>query len=145
MPGGGHLAHRRPRARGRDHLAGPGNPCRASLDETGDAGPAAKPFQGISPVERRRAPGYLCATVGLDRSSCIHRPALPFSETRPRTPRPAPGGAVAMRSGAVFPWRGDNRFELLVDGARFFPRMLDAIAAAQRQVELELYLVEDGK
>ena len=45
-----------------------------------------------------------------------------------------------MRSGAVFPWRGDNRFELLVDGARFFPRMLDAIAAAQRQVELELYL-----
>ncbi len=50
-----------------------------------------------------------------------------------------------MRSGAVFPWRGDNRFELLVDGARFFPRMLDAIAAAQRQVELELYLVEDGK
>jgi phosphatidylserine/phosphatidylglycerophosphate/cardiolipin synthase-like enzyme len=49
-----------------------------------------------------------------------------------------------MRNGAVFPWRGDNRFELLVDGATFFPRMLDAIATAQRQVELELYLVEDG-
>lgn len=50
-----------------------------------------------------------------------------------------------MRDGVVFPWRGDNRFELLVDGAHFFPRMLDAIAAAQRQVELELYLVEDGE
>ena len=50
-----------------------------------------------------------------------------------------------MRDGAVFPWRGDNRFELLVDGATFFPRMLDAIATAQRQVELELYLVEDGE
>ena len=49
-----------------------------------------------------------------------------------------------MRDGVVFPWRGDNRFELLVDGAHFFPRMLDAIATAQRQVELELYLVEDG-
>ena len=50
-----------------------------------------------------------------------------------------------MRDGVVFPWRGDNRFELLIDGPRFFPRMLDAIAAAQRQVELELYLVEDGE
>lgn len=49
-----------------------------------------------------------------------------------------------MRDGAVFPWRGGNRFELLVDGACFFPRMLEAIAVAERQVELELYLVEDG-
>src|SRR5690606_7409042 len=45
----------------------------------------------------------------------------------------------------VFPWRGDNRFELLIDGPRFFPRMLDAIASAQWQVELELYLIEDGE
>lgn len=49
-----------------------------------------------------------------------------------------------MRDGVVFPWRGGNQFELLVDGVSFFPRMLAAIAGARRQVELELYLVEDG-
>jgi len=47
-------------------------------------------------------------------------------------------------SGAVFPWREGNRFELLIDGPDFFPRMLVAIARAKRQVELELYLVEAG-
>ena len=47
--------------------------------------------------------------------------------------------------GTIFPWRGGNRFELLLDGPMFFPRMLAAIDAAQRQVELELYLVEDGQ
>ena len=47
-------------------------------------------------------------------------------------------------SGPVFPWRSDNRFALLNDGVRFFPRMLLAIEAAQRSIELELYLVEDG-
>ncbi|MCK9799882.1 phosphatidylserine/phosphatidylglycerophosphate/cardiolipin synthase family protein [Pseudomonas sp. MAFF 302030] len=46
--------------------------------------------------------------------------------------------------GAVFPWREGNRFELLIDGPDFFPRMLVAIARAQQQVELELYLVEAG-
>ncbi|KAF0863347.1 phosphatidylserine/phosphatidylglycerophosphate/cardiolipin synthase family protein [Pseudomonas sp. LD120] len=46
--------------------------------------------------------------------------------------------------GAVFPWREGNRFELLIDGPEFFPRMLVAIARAQEQVELELYLVEAG-
>lgn len=50
-----------------------------------------------------------------------------------------------MRDGAVFPWRGGNRFALLIDGACFFPRMLEAIAQAREQVELELYLVEDGR
>lgn len=45
---------------------------------------------------------------------------------------------------AVFPWREGNRFQLLVDGERFFPRMLAAIDGAQRQVEVELYLVEAG-
>ncbi len=45
---------------------------------------------------------------------------------------------------AVFPWREGNRFELLIDGPQFFPRMLVAIARAQHQVELELYLVEAG-
>lgn len=45
---------------------------------------------------------------------------------------------------AVFPWREGNSYQLLIDGERFFPRMLAAIDAACRQVELELYLVEDG-
>jgi len=47
-------------------------------------------------------------------------------------------------AGAVYPWRGGNRFELLVDGACFFPRMLEAIATAEARIELELYLVADG-
>ncbi|HYQ39859.1 MAG TPA: phosphatidylserine/phosphatidylglycerophosphate/cardiolipin synthase family protein [Pseudomonas sp.] len=45
---------------------------------------------------------------------------------------------------AVFPWREGNRYQLLIDGERFFPRMLSAIDTACRQVELELYLVEAG-
>ncbi len=51
---------------------------------------------------------------------------------------------MAVR-GSIFPWRGGNRFELLLDGPVFFPRMLAAIEAAQHQVELELYLIEDGR
>ena len=47
-------------------------------------------------------------------------------------------------SGPVFPWREGNSFELLVDGPAFFPRMLTAIARAETQVDLELYLVEAG-
>lgn len=46
--------------------------------------------------------------------------------------------------GAIFPWRDGNRFELLIDGPQFFPRMLEQIAGAQEQIELELYLVEAG-
>ncbi|MBC3270951.1 phosphatidylserine/phosphatidylglycerophosphate/cardiolipin synthase family protein [Pseudomonas sp. SWRI81] len=46
--------------------------------------------------------------------------------------------------GAVFPWRDGNRFELLIDGPQFFPRMLEHIAGAKEQIELELYLVEAG-
>ncbi|MFP5506041.1 MAG: phospholipase D-like domain-containing protein [Gammaproteobacteria bacterium] len=42
-------------------------------------------------------------------------------------------------------WRHGNRFRLLVDGDAFFPAMLDAIAAARRQVLLEMYLVESGQ
>ncbi len=45
---------------------------------------------------------------------------------------------------AVFPWRGGNRFQLLIDGEQFFPRMIAAIDAACGQVELELYLAEAG-
>ena len=44
----------------------------------------------------------------------------------------------------VFPWRRGNRIELLVDGPLFFPRMLELMAGARRQVDLELYLVESG-
>ncbi|MCS4284723.1 phosphatidylserine/phosphatidylglycerophosphate/cardiolipin synthase-like enzyme [Pseudomonas sp. BIGb0278] len=46
--------------------------------------------------------------------------------------------------GPVFPWRDGNHFELLIDGPDFFPRMLHLIAEAERQVDLELYLVEAG-
>jgi len=47
--------------------------------------------------------------------------------------------------GAIFPWRNGNRFELLIDGPAFFPRMLTSIEHAQRHVDLELYLVEAGE
>jgi phosphatidylserine/phosphatidylglycerophosphate/cardiolipin synthase-like enzyme len=47
-------------------------------------------------------------------------------------------------AGAIFPWREENSFELLIDGPAFFPRMIAAIEQAQQQVELELYLVEAG-
>lgn len=43
-----------------------------------------------------------------------------------------------------FPWRGGNRFELLIDGKRFFPRMLEAIDGAGRYILLEMYLFESG-
>ncbi len=43
-----------------------------------------------------------------------------------------------------FPWRTGNRFELLVDGDRFFPRMLQAIADARHHVLLEIYLFRSG-
>jgi cardiolipin synthase len=43
-----------------------------------------------------------------------------------------------------FPWRGGNRFELLIDGQAFFPRMLQAIDSARASVWFELYLFESG-
>ena len=43
-----------------------------------------------------------------------------------------------------FPWRTGNRFTLLCDGDRFFPRMLEAIASARRYILLEMYLFESG-
>ena len=48
-------------------------------------------------------------------------------------------------SQAVFPWRAGNSYRLWCDGEQFFPRMLAAIEGAERQVELELYLVEAGQ
>ncbi|AHF69307.1 MULTISPECIES: phospholipase D-like domain-containing protein [Pseudomonas] len=47
-------------------------------------------------------------------------------------------------AGAIFPWRPDNHFQLLIDGPTFFPRMIAAIDRAEQQVDLELYLVEAG-
>ena len=44
-----------------------------------------------------------------------------------------------------FPWRSGNHFELLVDGPVYFPRMLEAIEQAHRQVWLEMYLFESGR
>lgn len=44
----------------------------------------------------------------------------------------------------IFPWRAGNHFELLVDGAEFFPRMLQAIDQATLRVDLELYLLSSG-
>ena len=44
-----------------------------------------------------------------------------------------------------FPWREDNRFQLLVDGEEIFTAMLDAVKSAQSQILLEMYLVEYPK
>lgn len=44
----------------------------------------------------------------------------------------------------IFPWREGNRFRLLIDGGEFFPWMLAAIEAAGAQVDLELYLLQEG-
>ena len=43
-----------------------------------------------------------------------------------------------------FPWREGNRFDILVDGTNFLPRMLDAINSARQTVLLEMYLIESG-
>lgn len=48
-------------------------------------------------------------------------------------------------AGGVFPWRDGNRFRLLLDGPIFFPVMLEAIGTARRTIDLEFYLVEDGR
>jgi len=40
------------------------------------------------------------------------------------------------------PWRTGNRFELLINGDQFFPKMLDAINNANESICLEMYLVE---
>ena len=41
-------------------------------------------------------------------------------------------------------WRAGNRFRVLVDGAQFFPAMLEAIEAAREAIALNLYLFESG-
>ncbi|MDO6562020.1 phospholipase D-like domain-containing protein [Amphritea sp. 1_MG-2023] len=42
-------------------------------------------------------------------------------------------------------WSGGNRVELLIEGKRFFPRMLQAINAARQTLLLEFYMVSSGK
>lgn len=44
-----------------------------------------------------------------------------------------------------YPWREQNRFELLVDGEQFFPAMLQEIDEAQSHVLMEFYLFESGE
>ncbi|MDH5183566.1 MAG: phosphatidylserine/phosphatidylglycerophosphate/cardiolipin synthase family protein [Gammaproteobacteria bacterium] len=44
----------------------------------------------------------------------------------------------------VYPWQGDNAFELLKDGEQFYPAMLGAIEQAQHTILFEFYLVESG-
>ncbi|MBC54227.1 MAG: cardiolipin synthase B [Gammaproteobacteria bacterium] len=46
---------------------------------------------------------------------------------------------------APFQWRGDCRFELLIDGTEFFPRILQTIEQARHCIDIELYLVESGQ
>jgi len=51
---------------------------------------------------------------------------------------------ATFRQHYQFPWHPGNRFELLVDGQQFFPRMRAAIEAARSSVLLEIYLFESG-
>ena len=44
-----------------------------------------------------------------------------------------------------YPWRYNNRFQLLIDGADYFSSMLEAIRNAQTQILFEAYLFESGK
>ena len=43
------------------------------------------------------------------------------------------------------PWRSGNHFELLPDGDRFFPRIIEAIETAHSTIEIEMYLVASGQ
>ena len=44
-----------------------------------------------------------------------------------------------------FPWRPGNHFELLMDGRRFVPRLIESVDAARREVLVEMYLFESGE
>lgn len=58
---------------------------------------------------------------------------------------PEPDTPPATRLPRRFPWRIANRFILLIDGERFYPRMLEAIALARHYLLLEMYLFESGQ
>ena len=42
-------------------------------------------------------------------------------------------------------WTAGNRFELLENGEAFFPRVFDAINAAQREVLIETFILFEDK
>lgn len=44
----------------------------------------------------------------------------------------------------IYPWRAGNSFDLMIDGDRFFPRMLQAMQQAESSIDIEMYLVESG-
>lgn len=44
----------------------------------------------------------------------------------------------------MYPWRQQNKFELLKDGENYFPAILDAIHHAKQYVLIEMYLVASG-
>lgn len=52
---------------------------------------------------------------------------------------------ISGSQGFHYPWREGNRFELLVDGDRFFPAMLAVIGAAREEICLGMYLFESGR
>ncbi|MDH5693376.1 MAG: phosphatidylserine/phosphatidylglycerophosphate/cardiolipin synthase family protein [Gammaproteobacteria bacterium] len=43
-----------------------------------------------------------------------------------------------------FPWRNNNRIALLIDAAKFYPAILEAISKAKNEILIEMYLVESG-
>lgn len=43
-----------------------------------------------------------------------------------------------------YPWRHNNKFDVLVDGVEYFSSMLDAIKKAKKRILLEAYLFESG-
>lgn len=43
-----------------------------------------------------------------------------------------------------YPWRTNNKFQILVDGTEYFPSMLDEIRSAQTSILFETYLIESG-
>lgn len=53
--------------------------------------------------------------------------------------------AAVADPGRDVPWTPGNTAELLVNGARFFPAMLDAIRAARRSITLETFIWRPGK
>jgi len=50
-----------------------------------------------------------------------------------------------MAAAPYYPWRENNRFELMVDGHCFFPQLIQAMEQAQQTIDIELYLVESGQ
>ncbi|MDH5396349.1 MAG: phospholipase D-like domain-containing protein, partial [Gammaproteobacteria bacterium] len=43
-----------------------------------------------------------------------------------------------------YPWRQNNRFQVLIDGSNFFSAMLNEIKKAKKQILFEAYLFESG-